>query len=324
MNRTDLIRMVLRCTARYAAANAVIKVDDSIAAGNISGLAGDLVLLSKLQIQVTIVCSEKKALLFADTNLPLVNYSAAMLDESDRLAVETAWNLQAAKIIYLIPYDGIFDGHHRVIRQMSVLEASELLGSHGTDGKPAITGNMREKLVCTINACSNGISRVHLINGNREGAILEEMFLDEGTGTLITADPASYQIIRPARDDDASAIAKLLAKSDVAQIAKEAFREKVGSFFVLTVDGMVVGCAAVEVADPDKAKIEFFALESEFDNPTTNELLLEEMIRRIGGSCKQIFVSPRNCFWFLLDPSLMRYGYHRSDSGAPGEILWIR
>jgi acetylglutamate kinase len=48
-----------------------------------------------------------------------------------------------------------------------------------------LTGGMRPKAAAIRRALLGGVPRVHVVDGRRTGALLEEVFTTEGSGTLI-------------------------------------------------------------------------------------------------------------------------------------------
>ena len=57
-------------------------------------------------------------------------------------------------------------------------------------------------------ACSNGVARSHLLSYEREGALLEELFTHDGSGTLIAQNP--YEQARAADIEDIASILELI------------------------------------------------------------------------------------------------------------------
>jgi acetylglutamate kinase len=49
---------------------------------------------------------------------------------------------------------------------------------------------MRPKLEAALSALEAGVGSVHLIDGTRPGALLDEVFTSGGNGTMLTRDEA--------------------------------------------------------------------------------------------------------------------------------------
>ncbi len=87
--------------------------------------------------------------------------------------------LGALKLIYLTDVQGLSaDGELR--SELDLAEAEELLNH------PDVTGGMKPKLECSIDAIRANVEHVHIINGSVEHAVLLEVFTDTGIGTKIS------------------------------------------------------------------------------------------------------------------------------------------
>jgi acetylglutamate kinase len=49
----------------------------------------------------------------------------------------------------------------------------------------SFSGGMRPKITAVRRALEGGVPRVHIIDGRRDGALLEEVFTTDGCGTLV-------------------------------------------------------------------------------------------------------------------------------------------
>ena len=97
---------------------------------------------------------------------------------ADHVAEAIATAIKSLKLIYLTDVQGLkIDGELR--SRLNQEDAKKLL-KH-----PDVKEGMLPKLTCAVNAISNGVSQVHIINGMIEHAVLLEMFTDHGIGTMI-------------------------------------------------------------------------------------------------------------------------------------------
>ncbi len=95
--------------------------------------------------------------------------------------------------------------------------------------------------------CRRGIPRVHLLDGLHRGVLLDELFSEEGVGTMVHTD--SYREIRPLREDDIpellSMIARSMVDSKLVHRTYENIRDHIDSYYVYTLDDTIVGCVAL-------------------------------------------------------------------------------
>ena len=102
---------------------------------------------------------------------------------ADTIAAEIAVHLQAEKLITLTNVDGIYQDLKNLntkISRLTVTDAERLVQSNH------IAAGMIPKLTALISLLKRGVKSAHIINGSRRNALLQEIFTDEGTGTMIT------------------------------------------------------------------------------------------------------------------------------------------
>ncbi|MCB1230900.1 MAG: amino-acid N-acetyltransferase [Verrucomicrobiae bacterium] len=192
--------------------------------------------------------------------LPPLAYDATgrtLRVNSDAVAFETAVALKAAKIIYVLPEEPDFGLPTQVSRQLAENEAEELRQRIGGD-QPS---GLRSKLKFAIRACREGIPRVHLINGNRNDAILAELFSNEGIGTMVFSD--SYRQIRTATQADVDEMLLMMRRAVEDEMLVERSREEIqvrlSDYHIIEIDGNVVGCVALH-PDPEAGVAEIACL----------------------------------------------------------------
>ncbi len=102
-------------------------------------------------------------------------------------------------------------------------------------------------LLAAAEACRRGIPRVHVLNGRQQGVLVDELFSNEGVGTMIHAD--SYRVIRELREDDIpellGMIGRVVRRTKLVARTYEDIVAKIGDYRVMTIDDNVVGCVAL-------------------------------------------------------------------------------
>lgn len=102
---------------------------------------------------------------------------------ADTVATEIAVHLEAEKLILMSGVDGVHiesNGTLERISRMTLREVEELAESqHVSEG-------MIPKLQAVISLLQRGGKSAHIINGFRRNALLQEVFTDQGSGTMIT------------------------------------------------------------------------------------------------------------------------------------------
>ncbi len=98
---------------------------------------------------------------------------------ADSAAGRIAESLGAAKLILMTDVDGVKTKDGSFLSSLGAAEASRMI----EDG--TISGGMIPKVECALEAVSNGVEKVHIIDGRRLHAMLLEIFTDKGVGTEI-------------------------------------------------------------------------------------------------------------------------------------------
>ena len=170
------------------------------------------------------------------------------------LASAVAQSLAADKLVFLVDKLPLDDAG-QVLRQASAHHLA-----HWHDARlagdqpdmPASDSDLNSLVPHAIQACRNGVERVHLLRNNDRNALLCELFTRDGSGTMITA--TSWEHIRPASIQDVGGIIELIeplqANGTLINRSREQLELDIERFVISERDGMVVACAAMY---PDKA-----------------------------------------------------------------------
>jgi len=217
---------------------------------------------------------------------------------ADKLASSLAIHLRADKLIYLMEAEGLMDSDGRLIRQLILEEARILMAD--TDEAIAI----HSYLDAAINACAGGVQRAHLIDRRNDGAILQELFTRDGSGTMISNSP--YDVIRPAGIDDINGILELLEPLERQGVLVERSREKleleIDHFTVMERDGVIIACAALYPFTAEHtAEFACLAVHPDYNNEGRGEQLLSLLENAaVKRKFKSIFVLTTHAeHWFL-------------------------
>jgi acetylglutamate kinase len=104
---------------------------------------------------------------------------------ADVVAAELAAALSAEKLVYLNDVPGLIGPRGDLLSELSSSQCLDLLARGGV-----VEGGMIPKLESSVAALKAGVSRVHLVDGRVEHALVLELFTPEGVGTMITPDEA--------------------------------------------------------------------------------------------------------------------------------------
>lgn len=116
------------------------------------------------------------------TPLALGDDGEALNVNADTVAAELAVALGAAKLILLTRAPGILTDPEDPSTALHWTDL-EQLAAMGASG--SLKGGMRPKVAAIRRALTGGVPRAHVVDGRRQGALLEEVFTTEGSGTLV-------------------------------------------------------------------------------------------------------------------------------------------
>ena len=214
------------------------------------------------------------------------------------VATSTAIALQADKLIFLTETAGALDARGRLISELTVKQAGELIGAN------SLPEDVQIYLPCAIKACAGGVKRAHLISRHVDGALLIELFTHHGIGTMVV--PESPERIRSAGADDVNGVLQILEPLEQQGVLVKRSREQLESdlshFFVLESEGNILGCAAL-YPFPDRKTSELAALAvNPFyrDGGRGERLLAHAEAKARAAGLKSLFVlSTRTSHWFI-------------------------
>lgn len=169
---------------------------------------------------------------------------------SDLLAAELAEALHATKIIYLTPQPGLeIDGIVR--REISVDAVRKLLADHPEQ----ISEATRSKAAHAVKAIETGTPRVHILDGRIFDGLLNEIFSNEGVGSLVYGN--DYAQIRQARKSDVRLIYNLtraaVRREELLHRTQQAIEKNIDHFFVFEIDENIIACVTLYFY-PDKSQ----------------------------------------------------------------------
>ncbi len=214
------------------------------------------------------------------------------------VATSTAIALQADKLIFLTETAGALDSRGKLISELTVKQAAELVAQNN------LPEDVQIYLPCAMKACANGVKRAHLISRHVDGALLIELFTHHGIGTMVV--PESPERIRPATPEDVPGILQILEPLEQQGVLvkrdPELLERDLGRFFVIESEGNILGCAALyPFTDKKTAELAALAVNPFYRDGGRGERLLSEAEARAKAlGLKSIFVlSTRTTHWFL-------------------------
>lgn len=221
-------------------------------------------------------------------------FNLAMEEVAEAVAVA----LKAEKLIYLCDAPGLLDSDGRLIESVTADEAQQKL-----DAREGLTEDLHLYLPCAIRSARRGVSRCHLIDRDKDGALLLEFFTRAGVGTVVSRDPLFR--LREATIDDVGALVSLIspmeADGTLVRRGRELLEQEIERFTVVEHDGVLVGCAALyPFSEENAAELACLAVTPEYRRAGLGDQLLKRIERRARVQrLERLFVlTTRTAHWF--------------------------
>ena len=98
---------------------------------------------------------------------------------ADVAAGSIAKEINARRLLLMTDVEGVLDQNQKLISEINLNRANEMLKNN------IISGGMIPKINTCLDAISNGVRGVVIVDGRKPHSILFELFSDKGAGTLI-------------------------------------------------------------------------------------------------------------------------------------------
>ena len=214
---------------------------------------------------------------------------------ASEVAEKVAVAIGADKLIFLDRQLGLHATGGELIRQCTIDSAWNLE-----------LGDVEQQRLrdSACRSCANGVARSHLLSYAREGALLEELFTHDGSGTLIAQNP--YEQARSADINDIASIVELIRPLEdsgaLVKRSRERLEEEIGYFSILQRDGRVLACAALYPYEAESVgEIACVATHPDYRGTGRARQLLDELIAEAKAlSLTHVFVlTTQSTHWFL-------------------------
>ncbi len=219
---------------------------------------------------------------------------------SIEVAAQVAIKIKADKLIMLSSVRELKDEADNIIRQLTCEQAKTLLepGHYNVDETPATA------LAQGIKACEFGVERIHYVNNEVDGALLQELFTRDGIGTLLSSMP--FDMVRQANANDIGGICELISPLEQEGIlikrTRETIEADIQDYKVLVRDGTVIACAALHnYADEHIMEIACMAVHPDYQNQSMGDKLYKymEMLAVEKGAKELIALTTQTSHWFI-------------------------
>ena len=215
------------------------------------------------------------------------------------VATSAAIALKADKLIFLMDAQGVHDAKGRLISELTAQQAEDFLAHARHQPEDVML-----YLPAAVRACKDSVAKAHLITRHVDGALLLELFTQQGIGTMVTQH--SVETLRGATIDDVGGILRLIEpleqEGTLVKRNRDLLETEIDRFWVLEHDGTVVACVALyPFASARAGELACLAVHPDYRESGRGETLLKHVETQARKrNMKDLFVlSTRAAHWFV-------------------------
>jgi amino-acid N-acetyltransferase len=213
---------------------------------------------------------------------------------AEELATRMAVELQAEKLIF---FNRDYLKNPRT-DQFSTAECERHIDDEATSEE------LRLLLRHAVDAVNHQVKRVHIIDDQLDGGLLQELFTREGAGMMVTN--LFYEGLRQANIDDIGGILELIGPLEqtgaLVKRSREQIEREIANFQVIEKDRMIIACiAGIPDLESAMAEVACVAVHPDYRNLGLGDQLLTsvEMEARRNGIQQLFILTTRTSHWFL-------------------------
>ena len=224
------------------------------------------------------------------------------------LAEEIAINLKADKLFFLMMNEKISNTNFSIPQSIGLSEEGEIPAMNINELDLFLeknTNSNNTKIISLLNtaknACLNGVTRTHILNGAYDGALPCEIFSDLGSGTMIYSE--NYGKVRPMTQQDIPSVLSIMNPFIKKQIllprTEDELLSQLNDFITYEIDECVCACAALHVHQ-NQAEIAAVAVDETYSHLGIGPKLIEHLITKAKNlNLQSVFIlTTQSADWF--------------------------
>ncbi len=226
----------------------------------------------------------------------------------EELATSVAVSLQADKLIFLTEVAGIrinpaapASDDNPIDTELPLAAAEKLLRELPAPRVPSDTGFYLQHCV---KACQGGVERSHILPFATDGALLLEIYVHDGIGTMVVDE--KLESLREATGDDVSGIVQLIEPFEqdgtLVKRSRTEIERDAGNYTIIEHDGVIFACAALyPYPEAKTAEMAALTVSPSVQGQGDGERVLKRIEQRAkAAGLESIFVlTTRTMHWFL-------------------------
>lgn len=224
------------------------------------------------------------------------------------LAQQVAVNLKADKLFYVLQGGGINEKKFNVPADFALSQKGDVPAMNLEEvdvflkRNSEIDENIKSVLLSAKNACENGVTRVHIVNGDFDGVLPCEIFSGLGLGTMIYTN--NYGKIREMRRADIPSVLGIMRpfieSGKLLPRTERQLEQTLQEFVVYELDDGIRACAGLKFYDDGQAEIHAVAVDENFSHMGVGPKLIENLLEKAKKQkAKSVFImTTQAADWF--------------------------
>jgi amino-acid N-acetyltransferase len=226
----------------------------------------------------------------------------------EEVATSVAVALQADKLIFLTEVPGVLMAPHLpasddnpVDTELPLAAAEQLLRELPASNQPT---DVAFYLQHCVKACKGGVERSHIIPFAVDGAILLEVYVHDGIGTMVVDE--KLESLREATEEDVGGILQLIEPFErdgtLVKRSRTEIERDAGNYTIIEHDGVIFACAALyPYPEAKTAEMAALTVSPEVQGQGDGERVLKRIEQRArAAGLDSIFVlTTRTMHWFI-------------------------
>jgi amino-acid N-acetyltransferase len=198
--------------------------------------------------------------------------------------------------------DDVDTGTDGTVSRLNVDQAERFLETNRDETSGEDGANALELIALGLQAARGGVERVHIVDGSRDGVILQEIFSNFGVGLMIHAD--RYHSIREMRREDVPDIVRLMAplirRGVLIPRSSQDLIDRLKDYVVFETDGMIHGCGALHRYGDQEAEIAAIAVDEKSERFGIGQRMVTYLIgvARGRGIGRVFALTTQSSDWF--------------------------
>ena len=226
----------------------------------------------------------------------------------EEVATSVATELQADKLIFLTETQGVrvqpnepASDDNPIDTELPLAVAKQLLASAPSPTQPT---DLAFYLQHCVKACEEGVERSHILPFSVDGALLLEIYVHDGIGTMVVDE--KLEELREATADDVGGILQLIEPFEndgtLVKRNRTEIERDVDHFTIIDHDGVIFACAALyPYPEAKTAEMAALTVSPQSQGQGDGEKILKRVEQRARAmGLQSIFVlTTRTMHWFL-------------------------